>query len=92
MRLVGEGRIVTLIQTRRSSKKDFGFIGFHPQPYAAFLAFPKPLKETDNLRVIGIKYGLLERAKVKESETFKPREPKLRVLAKAEAKHIHPQT
>jgi hypothetical protein len=54
-------QIVTVIQDPTSKRKDFGRIGFHQQPGAVYLIFPRPLPlQDEDSRVIGINYQLLE--------------------------------
>lgn len=64
MKAVKENRVLTLSQEPTSKKKDFGRIGFHQEPYASYLVFPKPLPKGDAPRVIGIKYELVEQPSV----------------------------
>jgi hypothetical protein len=63
MSLVKQRRVLTLMQKPTGTKKDFGLIGFHPQPFAAYLVFPKSLPKDDEVIVIGIKYDLLKKTK-----------------------------
>jgi hypothetical protein len=60
MRLVKKRRVVTIVQKPAGTRKDFGYVGFHPQPFAVFLVFPKALKPDEGLQIIGIKYDLLK--------------------------------
>jgi hypothetical protein len=60
MELVKKKRVATIVQRPKGNKKDFGYVGFHPQPFAAFMVFPKPLSEDEGRPIIGIKYELLE--------------------------------
>lgn len=62
MQLVKKQRVVTIVQKPTGSKKDFGYIGFFPQPFAVFMVFPKALKPDPGLQIIGIKYDLLKLA------------------------------
>ena len=62
MNLVKKGQILTVIQKPTGTKKDFGLIGFHPQPFAAYLVFPKRLPGESEAVVIGIKYDLLKKS------------------------------
>jgi len=57
---VKENRIVTVVQDPTSKRKDFGQIGFHQQPHAFYLIFPRPLTNEKDSRVIGINYALLD--------------------------------
>jgi hypothetical protein len=59
MRAVKQRRVMTIIQTNVGTKKDFGLIGFFPQEKAAFWVFPKPIDESEESKVIGIKYDKL---------------------------------
>jgi hypothetical protein len=83
MKAVRDNRVVTLIQQPVIHKKDFGEIGFHRDPRAAYLIFPKPLPELEAVRVVGIKYDLMGRprvlltaAKPALKEQSKPRQAK----------------
>jgi hypothetical protein len=64
MKAVKDNRVVTLIQQPVTHKKDFGEIGFHQDPRAAYFIFPKPLPELEAVRVVGIKYDLMGRPRV----------------------------
>ena len=59
-RAVREKRIVTLVQHNVGTKKDYGLIGFKPQPLTVFLLFPKPIPFPAGSKVVGVKYELLE--------------------------------
>src|SRR5213080_50404 len=61
-RAIRENRVLTVHQEPTSKKKDFGEIGFHKIPFAAYFVFPKPLKEDKTIRVVGINYQLAEEA------------------------------
>jgi hypothetical protein len=71
MDFVKKRRVITVVQKPIGNKKDVGYIGFHPQPFAVFMVFPKPLKPRDGSQIIGIKYDLL--ATVDPKKDFKPR-------------------
>jgi hypothetical protein len=58
MKAVKEHRVLTVIQEPRTHRKDFGRPGFHPNPHASYLVFPKPLPVDQESRVIGITYDL----------------------------------
>jgi hypothetical protein len=59
MKAVRDDRVVTLIQQPFIKKKDFGEIGYHQDPRAAYLIFPKPLPKGEASHVVGIKYELM---------------------------------
>jgi len=63
MKAIKERRVLTVIQEPRTHKTQFGRLGFHQDPYASYLVFPKPLRVDSDSRVIGISYDL----------TFEPR-------------------
>jgi len=63
MKAVKENRVLTVIQEPRSKRKDFGLIGFHKNPCATYLVFPKPLEREDQIRVVGINYDWVQRPK-----------------------------
>jgi len=54
-----ENRVLTVIQKPVGNKKDFGQVGFHPQPYASYLVFPKRLAVKPDTHVVGLKYDLI---------------------------------
>lgn len=58
-RAVKEHRILTIHQENVGTKKDYGMVGFHEEPNAQFLVFPKSLKTFADRRIIGINYDLL---------------------------------
>ena len=71
MDLVKRKRVVTILQKPTEGKADFGLVGFHPQPFATFMVFPRMLKCDEGLRIIGIKYELLDFPHATKS--FEPR-------------------
>jgi hypothetical protein len=52
-------RVLTVHQENVGTKKDFGVVGFHEEPQAQFLVFPKSIREFEGRRVVGVKYDLL---------------------------------
>jgi hypothetical protein len=58
-RAVKENRILTIHQENVGTKKDYGSVGFHEEPNAQFLIFPKSVKAFVGRRIIGINYDLL---------------------------------
>lgn len=70
MKLIKGKRVATIVQKPTGTKKDFGAVGFHPQPFAMFLVFPKILKSADGTKIIGIKYDVLQTANPRKS--FQP--------------------
>ena len=71
MKAVKENRVLTVTQEPASKTRDFGRIGFHQEPNAAYFVFPKPLPTDKTRRVIGIKYDMVEQPHV--SDPIKPR-------------------
>src|SRR5262249_7330976 len=69
-----------------SKHKDFGRIGFHQQPSAMYLVFPRPLPQDSSSRVIGINYQLIE-----EPEVTDPARPGDFVARPKPAKHEAPK-
>ena len=57
-RLRRENRLFTVFQ--RPKQRDYGLIGFHPDPHAAYLAFPRPLPPAETGRIVGINYQMIE--------------------------------
>ena len=51
-----ENRVLTVHQNVASHGKDFGVVGFHREHNAAYLLFPKPLKEFEGRKIVGIAY------------------------------------
>jgi hypothetical protein len=76
MKAVKENRVLTLVQEPASKKKDFGRIGFHQEQHAAYLVFPEPLPAIRDSRVIGIKYDLVEQARVRDPIPWKDLKPR----------------
>jgi hypothetical protein len=66
-RAAKQGRILTVVQEPRSKKKDFGEVGFHEQPHATYLIFPKSLHANKGAKVVGIKYDLIEEPEPKDA-------------------------
>lgn len=58
-RAVKDHRVLTVHQENVGTKKDFGVVGFHEEPQAQFLVFPKSIREFVGRRVVGVKYELL---------------------------------
>src|SRR3954468_23036321 len=65
MEAVRQNRVLTVSQPPAGTKKDFGQIGFHQQPYASYLVFPRPLPKDAELRVVGIKYDEIEQPRAR---------------------------
>ncbi len=63
---VKQNRVLTVTQSPKGGKRDFGTVGFHPEPSAMFLVFPKKLKAEADARIVGVKYDLL--APLKEAK------------------------
>lgn len=58
MKAVRQNRVLTVVQ--QTHGKDFGEVGFHEQPLALYLVFPKTLPAERGAHVIGLKYELIE--------------------------------
>lgn len=58
-RAIKEHRIMTIHQEPRGTKKDYGTVGFHEEPSAQWLMFPKSLRRFEDRRIIGINYDLM---------------------------------
>lgn len=63
--VIREERIMTVSLQTVGSKKDFGIVGFDQHKNASYLVFPKSLKKFKGIRVVGIKYELIEGAQVR---------------------------
>lgn len=59
MKAVKENRVLTVVERPPSKKKDCGIVGFHVQPQASYLVFPKALSAPARTRVVGIRYHLV---------------------------------
>ena len=66
-RAVKQRRVITISQEPGSKHKDFGEVGFHQRPHASYLVFPEPVKESGDVKVIGIKYELIREPDVKDA-------------------------
>jgi len=88
MKAVKGNRVLTLVQEPTSKRKDFGQIGFHPQPFATYLIFPKRLLAEPGARVIGLKYEMIEEPAVAPAQraAIKAPETKLKQIKKAREK------
>jgi hypothetical protein len=64
MRAIRQNRVLTVVQQHTTKHKDFGLIGFHREPGASYLVFPRSLPADlgQASRVIGINYQLLAEA------------------------------
>jgi len=58
-RAIKEHRIMTIHQEPRGTRKDYGTVGFHEEPSAQWLMFPKSLRRFEDRRIIGINYDLM---------------------------------
>ena len=67
-RALKDHRIMTVHQELRGAKKDFGIVGFHEEPNAQFLLFPKSLRRFEGRRVIGINYELFAKTTSAQSK------------------------
>lgn len=56
---VRAGRVMTIHQEHVGTHKDFGVVGFKPEPHAQFLVFPRSLKTFAEKRIVGIDFALL---------------------------------
>ena len=57
-------RIMTVHQENVGTKRDFGLVGFHPDPLSSYLVFPRRLQAKVGERVVGINYALLDEERV----------------------------
>jgi|KBSMisStandDraft_5_1062788.scaffolds.fasta_scaffold217747_2 hypothetical protein len=55
-----QNRVMTIKQETVGSVKDFGTVGFLREKNVSYLVFPKPLKEFEGRRIVGIQYDLIE--------------------------------
>ncbi len=81
---IKENRVLTLVQSPGTKAKDFGRIGFHEQPHASYLIFPRKLPTEADARVIGINYQLIEEPAVTHPvRTHEIKRPKFRAAVPA---------
>ena len=74
-------RVMTLHQT---GKADFGVVGFEKGVAGQILVFPKSLKSFAGLRIVGVKYDLLQDAPEPKSKSDSPKkEPKAKARKQA---------
>lgn len=59
-RAAREHRVMTVHQNTRGSRKDFAVVGLEPGRGAQFLVFGRSLQQFKRLRIIGIRYELLD--------------------------------
>jgi hypothetical protein len=60
---IRENRVLTVQQNTAGKKSDFGMVGFHEGKSVSYFVFPKALVGSDGVRVVGIKYDLLDSQK-----------------------------
>ena len=73
-----QNRVLTVVQKPTTKHKDFGIIGFHEEPHAPYLVFPRPLPKDQDSRVVGINYQLLDEPVVADTgrpADLKPKKP-----------------
>jgi len=75
---IKQNRVVTVVQEPTSKKKDYGRIGFHEQPHASYLIFPRSLPHQPDARVIGINYQLIQEAEVSNRVNPEPQRKRFR--------------
>ena len=61
-------RVMTVHQVLVRNKADHGIVGFEPGRARQFLIFPKSLSKFEGIRIVGVKYDLLEAPHSKERE------------------------
>jgi hypothetical protein len=81
---VRENRVLTINEDPRSTKKEYGQIGFHRSHNATYFLFPRPLPKQQDARIIGINYMLAEDAPpadpLQHSSSSKARKAKIERL------------
>ncbi|MEO6002972.1 MAG: hypothetical protein ABIZ04_13410 [Opitutus sp.] len=96
-RAVKEHRIMTVHQELRGAKRDYGLVGFHEEPNAQWLMFPKSVKRFEDRRVVGINYDLLAKSdrpapsaakKKPESKKVKPERAPVPIAPRREPSKI----
>jgi hypothetical protein len=93
MRQAKQNRVMSIKQEPAGKQKDFGVIGFLPEKFITYLLFPKSLKEFANARVVGIKYDVVEEARIESGSPLPKskgkREPTVPEKAKAKRPPPH---
>lgn len=80
-------RVMTVHQNNVGAKKDYGFVGYHEEPHAEYLVFPRSVRTFEGRRIVGINYDLLapearpakgrpRAAEPKEERPRRPHEPR----------------
>jgi hypothetical protein len=75
---IRQNRILTVLRKPTTKRTDYGMIGFHEEPQAMYLVFPRPLPQGQDSHVIGINYQLLDEPAVDNPvrpKASKPRKP-----------------
>ncbi len=88
---VEANRVLTVIQEPGSKHRDFGIIGFHEQPHASYLVFPRALSKDNDSRVIGINYELVELPAVTNPVRPKDLKPKRSQREPKRPQHVQPR-
>jgi hypothetical protein len=92
-----EDRLMTVHTENVGSKKDYATIGFSEQKHSTYLIFPKSLRQFEGMKVVGIKYDLIEEpipkdpARVRTSGSATPN-PEPKPIRKKHFKVIIEQT
>ncbi|HTL59396.1 MAG TPA: hypothetical protein VL361_27240 [Candidatus Limnocylindrales bacterium] len=93
MKAVKDNRVLTLIQEPTSQHKAYAIVGFHQQPYASYLIFPKPLPTAEPLHVVGIKDELMAQPKVDHPigpvKAKPPKRPTLKPIEVDKTYNVH---
>jgi len=74
-KLLHQGRVLTVHQTFRGQKKDFGTVGFHRGDNGQILVFPRSLRRFADRKIVGVDYALVEQGRVRSGKGLKRRTP-----------------
>jgi hypothetical protein len=86
---IRDNRVLTVIQEPTNKHKDYGLMGFHQQPSAMYLIFPRALPAASDARVVGINYQLLEEPEI--TDPVRPGELKAKSKSKPQPLKPKPQ-
>ena len=80
---IKKNRVMIIHQPHSGNKTDYGTVGFQKGVSGQILIFPKSLEQFAGLRIIGVKYDLLDWPAIpKNQQAPKARPPRIREKAK----------
>ena len=86
-------RVMTVRQATSGNAADYGIVGFEKGVTGQVLVFPKPIKSFQGVRIVGVKYDLLEDAPVpnRPTKTAKPAPKSTIPRAEPEPRPVAPE-